>query len=190
MATYVVGDVQGCFEPLMQLIKVIAFKPSEDNIIFCGDLVNRGGRSLDVLRWVYAHQNCCDAVLGNHDLSMLSKYYLGAKKISNPEFKAIFMAPDARLLFNWLLHRPLYIELKKHIIVHAGIFPGWQTEQFKNLADSTVEKLLASPKSFFQTMYGNNPRKWSADLNTTDTCRFVINACTRMRFVSLQESRR
>ncbi len=187
MATYVVGDVQGCFDPLMQLVKTISFDPSRDKIIFCGDLVNRGGQSLDVLRWIYAYQHCCDAVLGNHDLSMLSKYFT-AKKVSNAEFKAIFQASDVTLLISWLLNRPLYLESGNDMIVHAGLFPWWTVEQFKELADKTQQHLLENPKWFFATMYGNTPKRWSEDLDKVAKSRFVINASTRMRFVKADGS--
>ena len=183
MAKYAIGDVQGCFDPLMQLIKVIDFNPKKDQLIFCGDLVNRGGRSLDVLRWIYAHQHCCDSVLGNHDLSMLSKYYGASKRISNQEFKQVFTAADGPLLMNWLLHRSLYIQHAKDLVIHAGLYPFWSVKEFKLLAQQTQQALLENPSLFFKTMYGNTPTKWSPDLSHEAKIRFVINASTRMRFV-------
>ncbi len=183
MATYAIGDVQGCFEPLMQLIKVIDFDPTKDQLIFCGDIVNRGGRSLDVLRWIYAHQHCCDSVLGNHDLSMLSKYYKPVKNTNNPEFKQIFEAADASILMDWVLNRPLYIKHKNNIIIHAGLYPGWTVKKLKKLAQKTQKALLKNPNKFFKNMYGNTPKKWSEALDKKAKSRFVINACTRMRFI-------
>ncbi|VAW44032.1 Bis(5'-nucleosyl)-tetraphosphatase, symmetrical [hydrothermal vent metagenome] len=183
MATYAIGDVQGCFGPLMQLIKVIDFNPAQDQLMFCGDLVNRGGRSLDVLRWIYAHQHCCNSVLGNHDLNMLSKYYGSYKSTKNQEFKQVFAASDAPLLLNWLLNRPLYIQCGKDLIIHAGLYPNWKVKQFKQLAQQTQQALLTDPKQFFKIMYGNTPTKWSTDLDQESKIRFVVNASTRMRFV-------
>jgi bis(5'-nucleosyl)-tetraphosphatase (symmetrical) len=183
MATYAIGDVQGCFEPLMALLEAIQFDSKKDRIIFCGDLVNRGGRSLDVLRWAYAHQHCCDTVLGNHDLSLLNKYFNKRKMGANKEFNAIFKSSDSRLLLDWLLNRPLYIEREKEIIVHAGIYPFWDFDTFKALVDETRINMLNQPKQFFSTMYGNTPKKWSSELADADRFRFVINACTRMRFI-------
>ena len=183
MSDYFIGDVQGCFTPLMDLLEVIAFNPDHDRLIFCGDLVNRGGRSLDVLRWVYANQRSCDTVLGNHDLSLLSKVQAGNKKISNKEFKAIAMAPDANLLLSWLLKRPLFIERGDYLVIHAGLYPMWGIKKFKRLATATWEAMQENPVDFFAQMYGNRPNKWSADLTETEQRRFVINACTRMRFV-------
>ena len=183
MADYFIGDVQGCFTPLMELLDVIAFDAEQDRLIFCGDLVNRGGRSLDVMRWVYANQRCCDTVLGNHDLSLLSKVYAGNNKISNKEFKAIAQAPDADLLLRWLLKRPLFIEHGDFLVIHAGLYPLWGIKKFKRLASVTWEAMQQNPVDFFAHMYGNRPNRWSSDLSETEQHRFVSNACTRMRFV-------
>jgi bis(5'-nucleosyl)-tetraphosphatase (symmetrical) len=175
MSTYIIGDVQGCFDALMELTDVIQFNPQHDQLIFCGDLVNRGGQSLDVLRWVYAHQSCCDSVLGNHDLSLLRKYYSKKRMGRNKEFNQIFKAPDVTLLMNWLLNRPFYIRSNRHVVVHAGIYPFWTYKQFKELAAVTHKKMVDDPKTFFSSMYGNTPKKWSADLPEMAMLRFVVN---------------
>ncbi len=187
MATYAIGDVQGCYEPLMQLLEAIDFQPQHDDLIFCGDLVNRGGRSLDVLRWVYAHQHCCEVVLGNHDLSMLSKYHIG-QRVSNKEFKAIFKAPDVALLMHWLLHRPLFLEWQNTLITHAGLYPFWSIKKLKKRATKTQQLLTTDPRGFFSYMYGNSPKKWHKKLSREAKARFTINAITRMRFVKTDGS--
>lgn len=183
MSTYVIGDVQGCFDPLMKLVKAIDFNPQSDRLLFCGDLVNRGGQSLDVLRWIYAHQNSCDSVLGNHDLSLLSKYFAEKNQWKNKEFETIFSASDSSLLIDWLLNRPLYLDLKEYIIIHAGLYPKWSIKKFKKMADATTELLKREPDVFFSTMFGNQPKLWNDDLQGEDRHRFVINAATRMRFI-------
>ncbi len=184
MATYAIGDVQGCFDALMRLLKVIDFDPQVDRLIFCGDLVNRGGQSLEVLRWIYAHQHCCETVLGNHDLSLLSKYALKKFRTKNIEFKTIFNAADVSIIMDWMLKQPLYIQAKKYLIIHAGLYPKWSVKQFKLLADHCQSAMLENPTLFFKNMYGNTPKAWSADLSIELQHRFVINASTRMRFVN------
>lgn len=183
MSTYVIGDVQGCFDALQDLLDLIEFKSSSDQLIFCGDLVNRGGQSLDVLRWVYANQFSCKTVLGNHDLSLLSKYFLQKFRTKNLEFKIIFDAPDVPNIMNWLLKQPLYEQTHNHLIIHAGLYPKWTIKQFKQLADECHRAMIENPMSFFKKMYGNTPKKWSTDLPIELQHRFVINASTRMRFV-------
>jgi cytochrome c5 len=54
LATYAIGDLQGCYEPLARLVDAIAFDPARDRLWFTGDLVNRGPDSVACLRFVKA----------------------------------------------------------------------------------------------------------------------------------------
>ena len=72
MATYVVGDVQGCCQSLQRLLTACDFHPALDHLVFAGDLIARGPDSLAVMHWVLENQDCVSAVLGNHDLHFLS----------------------------------------------------------------------------------------------------------------------
>ena len=186
MADYAIGDVQGCFDALMALLEHIAFDPAQDHLYFCGDLVNRGGKSLEVLRWVYAHQYCCDVVLGNHDLSLLARYHLPGKATCNSEQLKVFEATDASLLMDWLIQQPLIIELDRFVIVHAGIYPLWSLQQAHAHAHKASAKIRKNPKKFLKLMFGSKPTQWRDDLDKVDHMRFTINAFTRMRFVTLK----
>jgi bis(5'-nucleosyl)-tetraphosphatase (symmetrical) len=42
---YAIGDVQGCFDTLQQLLKEINFNVDSDRLFFLGDVVNRGNKS-------------------------------------------------------------------------------------------------------------------------------------------------
>lgn len=186
MATYVIGDVQGCFVALKKLIKKIGFNKDKDRLIFCGDLVNRGGKSLEVLRWVYKNRNVCQVVLGNHDLSLLAQYYVPTmRKKSNLEFQTIFASPDVNKLMKWLKNQPLLIHNKYHnkVIVHAGIHPLWTLKRAKKEATRVATKLKKNPVKVFRKMYGIKPNHWSKDLTGSARTRFVINSFTRMRFL-------
>jgi len=186
MADYVIGDIQGCYDALMALRKEINFNVDCDRLFFLGDLVNRGGQSLAVLRWVYARQANCQTVLGNHDLSLLYRYYFPKKRSKNPEFKRIFEAPDCALLMEWLLHCPLVIDLPDALLSHAGQYPLWDSETFIEKASWATDQLQRKPRKYMKNMYGNQPDCWREDLKKKEQWRFIINSCTRMRFVDHQ----
>jgi bis(5'-nucleosyl)-tetraphosphatase (symmetrical) len=186
MSTYIIGDVQGCFDALMALLEKVKFNDSKDKLIFCGDLVNRGGQSLETLRWIYAHQQNCQVTLGNHDLSLLAQYYVKRlRKSRNIEFQQIFNATDCSNLMNWLRNQNLLIHDKKikKIIVHAGIYPLWSLKRAKKEARFVEFYLQNNTVKFFKNMYGAQPNHWSKSLFGMDRARFAVNSLTRMRFL-------
>ena len=72
MATYLIGDVQGCFACLQKLLRQIEFSPSTDSVYLLGDIVNRGPQSLETLRFCRDMQGSVLVLLGNHDLNLLA----------------------------------------------------------------------------------------------------------------------
>lgn len=183
MAHYIIGDVQGCFDAFKALLKTIGFNEKKDHITFCGDLVNRGGQSLKMLRWAFAHQHCCDSVLGNHDLSLLAKYHCPDKRGNNKEFEKIFKAKDCDALMAWLLKRPMLFEYDDCWVVHAGFYPLWNPKKWHKHAKRVSKAMQKDPEVFFHAMFGNLPFKWSDVKSKTEKLRFIINAMTRMRFL-------
>ena len=186
MASYAIGDVQGCYESLLKLIKKINFDPEKDKLYFCGDLVNRGGKSLEVLRWVYAHRESCKVVLGNHDLALLAQYYVPELRDErHKEFSKIFKSTDCEELLDWLTHQKLLIHKKKFkkVIVHAGIYPKWNLKTAKREATYVESILKNSPLHFFKNMYGSKPNHWKKSLQGMDRARFIVNSFTRMRYL-------
>lgn len=186
MSSYVIGDVQGCYDDLQLLLKKIKFKKSNDNLIFCGDLVNRGGKSLKVLRWIYKNRDVCQVTLGNHDLSLMAQYYIPKiRKKGNLEFQKIFKAKDCKVLMEWLCNQNLMLNLKEYktVIVHAGIYPLWSLKKALKESKNVEEKLRKNPTVIFEKMFGSKPNHWEKSLKGMDRMRFVINSLTRMRFL-------
>ena len=46
MATYLIGDVHGCYDELIALLHKVEFTPGKDTLWLTGDLVARGPGSL------------------------------------------------------------------------------------------------------------------------------------------------
>ena len=185
MATYAIGDVQGCFKQLQLLLKQINFNPDKDKLWFAGDIVNRGPNSLKTLRFIRDLGDNAITVLGNHDLHLLAIANGRGKQGRKDTIKDILQAPDRELLLDWLKQRPLlhYDEDLDTCLVHAGIYPQWNIEQAVQRARE-VESVLRGKKAheFFHHMYGDKPPRWSDHLKGWDRLRFITNVFTRMRY--------
>ncbi|WP_111638108.1 symmetrical bis(5'-nucleosyl)-tetraphosphatase [Marinomonas shanghaiensis] len=185
MATYVIGDLQGCLTPLVQLLENIHYHPEQDKLWFAGDLINRGEESLETLRFVKSLGNNATVVLGNHDLHLLAVSHGHGKLKRGDTLAEILTAADRDDLMNWLRQQPLfhYDEQLNTVMTHAGIPPCWDLAKTQSLA-SEVEAKLRSDRvdDFFATMYGNTPDKWRDDLTGLDRLRTITNYLTRMRF--------
>ncbi len=188
MATYAIGDVQGCYEAFMRLLDQIRFDEAQDRLWFVGDLVNRGPESLKTLRCIKQLGKKHIVVLGNHDLHLLAVAYGYQSMRSLDTFHEILLAPDQEELMTWLRQRPLfhYDPNLDFAMVHAGIYPQWSLEETQAFAQEAETVLRGKEfKDFLKVMYGNEPDYWNADLAGFDRIRFIINVMTRMRYCNL-----
>lgn len=186
MATYVVGDVQGCFKTLRALLASIAFDPQRDHLIFAGDLIARGEDSLGVMDWVLTHQSAVSAVLGNHDLHFLAVFAGLQTPKRKDQTEALLASPIAADCAEWYRQCPLVLDRPDDhaLMVHAGVWPGFDRAQLLT-ALTSVHQQLTSPDwiTALETMYGNSPVHWDQAETAEAQSRFLINACTRMRYV-------
>lgn len=183
MATYVVGDIQGCLKPLKCLLREVQFDSTNDVLWSVGDIVNRGPKCLKTLRYLYKMRDSLVMVLGNHDLHLLA-LAAGVRKPSRSDtLNEILAAPDREELLNWLLHRPMIHHEHGHTMVHAGIPPQWSLEDALGYGHE-VETVLRSSDcvEFLKSMYGNEPYIWSDDLTGMTRMRVITNYLTRMRY--------
>ena len=180
---YAIGDVQGCFNSLQALLKKINFNIDRDRLYFLGDVVNRGTHSLETLRFIYSNKDNANMVLGNHDFHLLVCALTDRHPNKKDTFHDILEANDKNTLLDYLIERPLVIEYKDSLMVHAGVPPNWsQSDVINNTA--LVHSQLRSENiiEFLSQMYGNLPRTWSETLTIEEKCRYTINALMRMRF--------
>ena len=185
MATYAIGDVQGCFDELKALLAQIKFNSDRDQLWFCGDLVNRGPKSLKTLRFIKSLESNAITVLGNHDLHLLATAYHHKKPGRKDTLNKLLSAKDADELFHWLRFQPL-VHYDKELdvtLLHAGIHPDWSIEKTLSLARE-VETLLQSDNHirFYKHMYGDKPFEWDDNLSGWQRYRFITNIVTRLRY--------
>ena len=185
MATYAIGDIQGCFDSFVRLLARCAFNPAKDRLWLVGDLVNRGPRSLETLRYVRNLGQAATMVLGNHDLSLLMAAE-GFGKISKGDtYDQVLQAPDCDELLDWLRHQRMCHVEGDYCLVHAGLLPQWTVTKAQELA-TEVEMALRGLhwREFMANMWGSEPASWQANLKGWSRLRVVVNAMTRMRFCS------
>ena len=183
MSDYLIGDVQGCFDALQKLLKKIKFSGDKDRLFFLGDVVNRGDKSLETLRFIKDLGDNAQMVLGNHDFHLLACAFSHKTANNKDTFTDVLNAKDALELVDFLTQQPLIIEHQDALLVHAGIPPLW--DKATALKQSrVVEKHLKNTQvgHFIDTMYGDQPYTWTSDLSEIDACRYTINACMRLRF--------
>jgi bis(5'-nucleosyl)-tetraphosphatase (symmetrical) len=183
MPTYCIGDVQGCFTELLELLQLLSFDENKDELWFVGDLVNRGPNSLEVLRFVKKLPKKV-VVLGNHDFHLLAVYH----NLTHPRshnLDDVLKAKDGAELINWLRLQSLlhYSKTFNAVLVHAGILPEWNLYTARRCALEVEEVLHGNNYiELLKHIYGNKPFKWNSKLRGWSRLRFIINSFTRMRF--------
>lgn len=182
MATYAIGDIQGCYNSLQHLLQHINFDPAHDRLWLVGDLINRGPDSVAVLRWAMRNDAALRVVLGNHDLHALAvaEGYVEAHR--NDTLGPLLQAEDSAALLGWLRRQRMAYAEDGYLMVHAGVLPQWSAAQVLELA-SEVEAVLRGDgyRDFLAHMYGNHPNHWQDNLRGMSRLRVITNALTRLR---------
>jgi bis(5'-nucleosyl)-tetraphosphatase (symmetrical) len=186
VSVWAIGDLQGCYDATQRLLERLRFDPAVDKLWFCGDLVNRGGQSLETLRLVYSLRANSVVVLGNHDLSLLAigERTPDEQRKVNADLQRVVLADDRDQLLTWLRMQEL-VHVDRELgwmMIHAGLAPKWTTALAEKHARE-VEKQLHGDgyRKLFRNMYGDKPN-WSPQLGGYDRARAIINVLTRMRY--------
>jgi bis(5'-nucleosyl)-tetraphosphatase (symmetrical) len=187
MTHYAVGDIQGCYQELRNLLTQVAFNPRHDHLWVVGDLVNRGPESAATLKFLYNNRDSVSAVLGNHDLALLAIYYGHRNPKRGDTIDNILSAKQSKRWINWLRTLPLcyYDKTQGYAMVHAGIAPQWSLRKALALSKE-VEQVLQCDNidEFLAAMFGNEPALWQDKLTGLDRLRCITNYFTRMRIVN------
>lgn len=184
MAIYAIGDIQGCYLTFRKLLEKIQFDPVRDRLWLVGDLVNRGPRSLETLRWVYRNRDSIQIVLGNHDLKLLAAAAGASPPKPRDTLDELLAAPDRTELFDWLRRQPFLFEEGPVVLVHAGLLPSWPLDQARGYARE-VEAALQGP-GYAKLLQEAFARKvvWRNDLTGAARWRGLTDIFTRMRMCS------
>lgn len=192
MATYAIGDIQGCYKSLKELLSKINFQPNTDTLWLTGDLVNRGPNSLETIEFLLNEipEKNLVTVLGNHDLYLITLFYhIFDSKDFDHSLDEILNHKNAAIYINWLTSKPLlhFDKNTNYALVHAGIDPAWEiddaikySKEIQEILTSNHENII---KDFLKNMYGNLPNKWNDSLTGFDRLRYITNVFTRMRFL-------
>ena len=187
MATYAIGDIQGCYHELEQMLKLVEFDNKNDQLWLVGDLVNRGSGSLAVLRLIKSMGDAAITVLGNHDLHLLAVAAGVAELHHSDTLDEILAAPDRAELLHWLRHQRMLHVQDNFVLLHAGLLPGWNVQQAKQLAHEVEQALRGEDYvTFLEKMYGNTPDQWDDTLTGYKRLRVITNSLTRMRICTAQ----
>lgn len=185
MATYAVGDIQGCFASFRHLLAAIGFDPERDRLWLVGDLINRGPGSVEMLRWAQRHESALRVVLGNHDLHALAVAEGFIEPHRSDTLQPLLDAPDREELLTWLRHCSMAYGEGEYLMVHAGLLPQWDGRQVLELAQEVEAALRGKDyRDFLGHMYGNQPARWDDGLQGMDRLRIITNALTRLRVCS------
>ena len=192
MSNYAIGDIQGCFEELRELLSIISFDEERDRLWLCGDLVNRGFSSLECLLYLHSIKDSCNIVLGNHDLHLIAVHE-GEREISkNDTFNDVLSYKNVDKLIDWLKTLPFHMYKKintkegeiEYFMTHAGIPPHWTKDDLIRNSEELSMNLSGKESSFFlRTIFGNNPKHPDECNTSEDNLRINVNFLTRMRFL-------
>ncbi len=181
MATWAIGDVQGCMRSLERLLERIDFDAARDRLWLVGDLVNRGPRSADVLRWARAQGDAVTAVLGNHDLHLLARAAGAAGAKKRDTLDDVLGAADRDALIEWLRARPLVHVEAGWLMVHAGLHPRWSAPRARALAAELEAGLRGEAwRTWIAQLVGKGP-PWRDELTGAARLRSLLGYFVRLR---------
>ncbi len=182
MATWAIGDVQGCWDALRRLLVAIDFDPGRDRLWLAGDLVNRGPASREVLRFCVDHAASVVAVLGNHDLHLLARAEGIAAAGRRDTLDDVLHAGDRDELLGWLRVQPLLVRDGGFVMVHAGLWPTWSLAQAERAAAAAQSTLRGpDPSALLRGLRAAD--RWRDDAPDAEQAVAAAAILTRIRCV-------
>lgn len=188
MATFAIGDVQGCFSALERLIQQLQFDAMKDRLWFVGDLVNRGPDSASVLRYIKHLGDSAVTVLGNHDLHLLAVAAGCVAAREKDTFQDVLTATDRDDLLEWLRHQRVLHREGDIAMVHAGLLPQWSVKDADGYAQEVQTSLRSIDyRSFLTALYDDKrARRWSSGMTGMNRLVVITKVLTRLRICTVE----
>ena len=186
MNTYVIGDVQGCFNELKHLLKKIKYNRKKDKIIFAGDIINKGPQSLKTINFIMSLGKNAQIVLGNHEILFLAHSYNYLPFEKKNTFNEIFNYDKLTEIQEWICNQKILIKIDNIFITHAGIPHIWSPKKSIKrareiefiLKNQTTRKLLLS------NIFNGKADIWNKELEGVERWICILNYFTRMRTIT------
>ena len=183
MSNYVVGDVQGCFDELLEGLEKIKFNSSKDFLWLTGDLINKGPKSREVLNFIYKKRDSMHVVLGNHDLHFLNCYFNGIKPQREDTIDSLLKDKNIQSLSKFLLKQPFVFSkgvlIKNKVIkvgmIHAGIPRYVSLKELEIYSKRISQKLVSKPKKTLEKIFKQGDQN---NYNQLNILRFLTTART------------
>jgi len=188
--SYAIGDIQGCMESLRALLERIDYEPGRDRLWLTGDLVNRGPRSLEVLRWARDQGDKVVAVLGNHDLHLLGRAAGVASRRPRDTVEDVLAAPDREELIEWLRRRPVLVREGSLVLVHAGLLPEWSIGHAEELARELEQELRGPRWADLLAGWRGAPSAWRKEMAPGPRRALALAAMATLRVVTTEGAMR
>ncbi len=113
----IIGDIHGCYDELEALLDKVG--PSRDDIIISvGDCIDRGPKSLEVVKFLKENDNTF-VIAGNHERKHLNKVFNYAQEITKLQFGRYYEET-----ITWMNGLKYFYESNEVIVVHASLIPG------------------------------------------------------------------
>jgi bis(5'-nucleosyl)-tetraphosphatase (symmetrical) len=157
-ATWVIGDVHGCADALRRLLDAVYALDSTPDLVFCGDLVNRGPADLETLQLVLSLG--ARTVLGNHDLLLLAIWFGVRRGRRGDTVSELAEEPGCEALVEWLISQPFAIETPHDIITHAGLHPSWSDSEAIARSRQVSRALQRSPEAVLRSSWEFRGDPW------------------------------
>src|SRR3989338_2025090 len=113
MKTFVIGDIHGCYNELIELLQQMNVEEN-DLVISLGDILDRGPKSFEVYNFFRSRKNA-HVLMGNHERKHLNGMLNYAQEIVKIQF-----GNEYESLISWIKALPYHYELEEALIVHAA----------------------------------------------------------------------